>query len=209
MNSHPSPLDLPQLTTRIDTLDGVEFDGTQWVMIEEAVWPVEEICLIVAASPDVVERSAASAHIALALAETSYGYVLDFQLTLPDHPRCPFWTSTQLNPAPELAREWLRRLAGQTVLTINIYDRDSGEPITTRRVPFHRDLRQALLQVLEETEGCESSPFAWCRAVASYRENSPPPPGHVRLPERSDPKVGRNEPCPCGSTRKFKRCCGR
>ncbi|HEY6010722.1 MAG TPA: SEC-C metal-binding domain-containing protein [Nitrospirota bacterium] len=21
-------------------------------------------------------------------------------------------------------------------------------------------------------------------------------------------KVGRNEPCPCGSGRKFKRCCG-
>ncbi|HRF11915.1 MAG TPA: SEC-C metal-binding domain-containing protein, partial [Candidatus Accumulibacter phosphatis] len=22
------------------------------------------------------------------------------------------------------------------------------------------------------------------------------------------PKVGRNDPCPCGSGRKFKRCCG-
>ena len=22
-------------------------------------------------------------------------------------------------------------------------------------------------------------------------------------------KVGRNEPCPCGSRRKFKKCCGR
>ena len=22
------------------------------------------------------------------------------------------------------------------------------------------------------------------------------------------PKVGRNEPCPCGSTKKYKRCCG-
>ena len=26
---------------------------------------------------------------------------------------------------------------------------------------------------------------------------------------RSAPKVGRNEPCPCGSGRKFKNCCGR
>lgn len=25
---------------------------------------------------------------------------------------------------------------------------------------------------------------------------------------RSDPKVGRNEPCPCGSGKKFKKCCG-
>ena len=23
------------------------------------------------------------------------------------------------------------------------------------------------------------------------------------------PKVGRNEPCPCGSDKKYKRCCGR
>jgi uncharacterized protein YecA (UPF0149 family) len=25
---------------------------------------------------------------------------------------------------------------------------------------------------------------------------------------RAQPKVGRNEPCPCGSTKKFKKCCG-
>jgi preprotein translocase subunit SecA len=26
---------------------------------------------------------------------------------------------------------------------------------------------------------------------------------------RDQPKVGRNEPCPCGSGKKFKNCCGR
>jgi hypothetical protein len=26
---------------------------------------------------------------------------------------------------------------------------------------------------------------------------------------RSEPKVGRNDPCPCGSGKKFKKCCGR
>jgi preprotein translocase subunit SecA len=26
---------------------------------------------------------------------------------------------------------------------------------------------------------------------------------------REVPKVGRNEPCPCGSGKKFKNCCGR
>ena len=26
---------------------------------------------------------------------------------------------------------------------------------------------------------------------------------------RSEPKVGRNDPCPCGSGRKYKQCCGR
>lgn len=26
---------------------------------------------------------------------------------------------------------------------------------------------------------------------------------------RTEPKVGRNDPCPCGSGKKFKECCGR
>jgi preprotein translocase subunit SecA len=28
-------------------------------------------------------------------------------------------------------------------------------------------------------------------------------------PIRSGPKVGRNDPCPCGSGKKFKNCCGK
>ena len=28
-------------------------------------------------------------------------------------------------------------------------------------------------------------------------------------PKRSGPKVGRNDPCPCGSTKKYKQCCGK
>jgi preprotein translocase subunit SecA len=34
-------------------------------------------------------------------------------------------------------------------------------------------------------------------------EHAPPEP--VR---RAEPKVGRNDPCPCGSGKKYKRCCG-
>jgi preprotein translocase subunit SecA len=26
---------------------------------------------------------------------------------------------------------------------------------------------------------------------------------------REQPKIGRNEPCPCGSGKKYKKCCGR
>jgi SWIM/SEC-C metal-binding protein len=29
----------------------------------------------------------------------------------------------------------------------------------------------------------------------------------AREPARAAPRVGRNDPCPCGSGRKFKRCC--
>ncbi len=41
------------------------------------------------------------------------------------------------------------------------------------------------------------------RGLRSARPNTAPSP----MPVQSS-KVGRNEPCPCGSSRKFKRCCG-
>jgi hypothetical protein len=31
---------------------------------------------------------------------------------------------------------------------------------------------------------------------------------HIGPVVREEPKVGRNDPCPCGSGKKFKRCCG-
>lgn len=31
---------------------------------------------------------------------------------------------------------------------------------------------------------------------------------HRRAPVRSTPRAGRNDPCPCGSGKKYKRCCG-
>ena len=35
--------------------------------------------------------------------------------------------------------------------------------------------------------------------------------GQLPKPEtvRNEPKVGRNDPCPCGSGRKYKKCCGK
>jgi len=34
-------------------------------------------------------------------------------------------------------------------------------------------------------------------------------PGKVETFRREEPRVGRNDPCPCGSGKKFKKCCGR
>ena len=30
----------------------------------------------------------------------------------------------------------------------------------------------------------------------------------ANLPVRAEPKIGRNQPCPCGSGKKSKKCCG-
>jgi SWIM/SEC-C metal-binding protein len=32
---------------------------------------------------------------------------------------------------------------------------------------------------------------------------------HPQQPVSAEKKIGRNEPCPCGSGKKFKNCCGR
>ncbi|MDV2479406.1 MAG: SEC-C metal-binding domain-containing protein, partial [bacterium] len=52
--------------------------------------------------------------------------------------------------------------------------------------------------------------------IGAPQEGMPPLPpeamgGAAARPEtyrREGPKIGRNEPCPCGSGKKYKRCCG-
>jgi len=44
------------------------------------------------------------------------------------------------------------------------------------------------------------------RYFRAHRQVSPG--AHRSEPRRSAPKVGRNEPCPCGSGKKYKKCCG-
>lgn len=36
-----------------------------------------------------------------------------------------------------------------------------------------------------------------------------PPPAVAKTAQDRRPKIGRNEPCPCGSGKKYKKCCGR
>ncbi len=39
-----------------------------------------------------------------------------------------------------------------------------------------------------------------------YRDAETP---EIETARRAQPKIGRNEPCPCGSGRKYKKCCGK
>ena len=73
---------------------------------------------------------------------------------------------------------------------------------------------QFLRNLPQKTTHTESSAFGQTQASA------PRPPGSEIVQEASDalakskplrsgPKVGRNDPCPCGSGRKYKQCCGK
>ena len=67
---------------------------------------------------------------------------------------------------------------------------------------------QEIMKGLEGTEGEEADGAKVVEVMAKmaeiqkeYRQS--------RTVRRATPKVGRNDPCPCGSGRKYKHCCGR
>jgi len=85
------------------------------------------------------------------------------------------------------------------------------------------------LEILETVDGQAGDEQGWVEFVARYRERGQDRVHHERSlfrrhqgrwffhsvdtmkrapSQRTQPKVGRNEPCPCGSGKKYKKCCG-
>jgi hypothetical protein len=65
---------------------------------------------------------------------------------------------------------------------------------------------------MKTEEGCAAFMMAYNASLA--RQPAPPMPtwaqrGPATQHASTKTKVGRNDPCPCGSGKKFKRCCGR
>ncbi len=71
---------------------------------------------------------------------------------------------------------------------------ESGRPAEERKV---RDQLEALRGVTER------------RKMRYTSENTPLPRGSQAQPRVVKKKTGRNAPCPCGSGKKYKKCCGR
>jgi hypothetical protein len=105
-------------------------------------------------------------------------------------------------PDPEV----LERLAAATG---DADEGSAGAPLPDLSEPLPPEALDALGSVLAGS-GVDASSVA--RALAGV---APPkaPEGMVAGPggtlKRELPKVGRNEPCPCGSGKKYKRCHGR
>ena len=72
--------------------------------------------------------------------------------------------------------------------------------VTPRKVP--REMRE----VHESSIGMG---FSSAESQEQPIEGGRLPKQGKRVPVVSGPKVGRNDPCPCGSGKKYKKCCGR
>jgi preprotein translocase subunit SecA len=72
-----------------------------------------------------------------------------------------------------------------------------------RRVP------QQMSEVHESADGMGFSSTGADQAQQQQVQQGRRPPQKVkRVPVVAGPKVGRNDPCPCGSGKKYKKCCG-
>lgn len=76
-----------------------------------------------------------------------------------------------------------------------LHDKD-GKPFIEGCLEETQEIRQ---------ECAESLPYV-IKEMYDYWKARRQPPSRARTPGKK--KVGRNKPCPCGSGRKYKRCCG-
>src|SRR5207253_2005558 len=91
-----------------------------------------------------------------------------------------------------------RLLAIATDRGVGARQRDAAVAYLHASMTFHRSRAVSIL------EGVAAVWAAWDGWV---RTRPIPPPPQRRPTVRTAPRIGRNEPCPCGSGKKHKQCC--
>ena len=84
-------------------------------------------------------------------------------------------------------------------------------------IPAPKGTPESAVKQVEGPKRTDYSQVTAARPTAPEPPVSPPPEGQAPAPQtqqrispvRVEKKVGRNEPCPCGSGKKFKQCHGR
>jgi hypothetical protein len=121
-------------------------------------------------------------------------------------------------PAPELLDEvrqaYANRLVDDTVADLEGIERDIAAP-----EPGRHDRQHLITDAIAEMEWWTSfhPEDSWSEKLP--RLETPEPPPAIPAPFASSyvapqpivrqPKIGRNDPCPCGSGKKYKKCCGK
>ncbi len=139
------------------------------------------------AFPDTAEKLMRSRYTAFAKVEMDYLY-----------------TSTQPSQRdqhdPEGSREWAENSEWHGIRILST--KDGGPEDTEGEVEFMAEFsQQGAKTVHHELATFKKEDGRWFFEDGEAVAKKPV--------KRETPKVGRNEPCPCGSGKKFKKCCGK
>jgi preprotein translocase subunit SecA len=111
----------------------------------------------------------------------------------------------QKDPKQEYRREAFE-LYGEL---LGVIKNDVVKSIMTVQIRSASELDQASESINEDLAKLSDVKYQHAEAEAAI--SSAPEMGELELtpaPLRAGPKVGRNDPCPCGSGKKYKNCCG-
>ena len=126
-------------------------------------------------------------------------------------------------PAPELLPE-VRNAYAENLADPSVASLEEIEHDLAIQAPRRREEKCLITDVIAELEDwvCfhpeEDSPDELTDPLTAGLPAPPPPPPHPAAPTEPylppkpivrPPKIGRNAPCPCGSGKKYKKCCGK
>jgi len=118
-------------------------------------------------------------------------------------------------PAPELLEE-VRQAYAEGLVDESIADLKSIEQDLAAPEPGRREGHRLVTDAISEMEhwACfhpeDSGPTEPLEPEIPLPPPAPVPASYVApKPYVSEPKIGRNDPCPCGSGKKYKKCCGK
>jgi hypothetical protein len=114
-------------------------------------------------------------------------------------------------PAPELLEE-VRQAYREGLVDSRVTDLEGIERDMAAPKPWRRDRQHLITDATGEMERWASfhPEDSWPKKLPEAQTPSPLQPANYVTPQPMvrQPKIGRNDPCPCGSGKKYKKCCG-
>jgi len=105
---------------------------------------------------------------------------------------------------------WVEHLENMNHLRDSVRLRAYGQqdPLIEYKSEGHKMFRQ-LLQTIDLTiaNAVFKASLVSKKAEAPAANSATPAPDYATRPRNIKRKVGRNDPCPCGSNKKYKKCC--
>ena len=98
--------------------------------------------------------------------------------------------------------------SGNTETRINIIKFEMVKMLMDTVLTEHEEIDEQLgMKSSSNTSSTQPPQFSGSDAYKKAIDSSMPP-MEKKEPVVAEPKAGRNDPCPCGNGRKFKKCCG-